>query len=350
MPRRRAAFAAGIAALLTLAGCSAGGADSGAAASKLKGWATPVELVWLQDLARWSIGFDGALEQFAELAKDPSNLRGADVGVAEQRLRPVSECSEGLRREVRMAPTPRLARIHDLLGEACEHYGRAADLLLKALRGRGAGARFLLEAKKGQRLQQRALDMLPPGEAQAVPVVGGKSDDTKIDPLYGRVAGDLADEDEAEVRCWSEQDWPRLIQEEQAVTGISVSTNVLGLTGIGSKRINLSPTACRELDRLAYDDEQPEESEARLRLAYGVATLAHEAQHRAGIVEENVAECYGLQRLRDAALSLGADPTYADELATVYWGDYGHVSAEYTSPECRDGGELDLHPATSRWP
>ena len=191
--------------------------------------------------------------------------------------------------------------------------------------------------------------MLPPGEAQAVPVVLGKTSETKIDPLYGRVAGEIAKE-KAEVRCWSEQDWPRLIREEQAITGIRVSGEVLGLTGIGSKRINLSPTACRELDRLAYDDEQPKGSEAKLMLAYGVATLAHEAQHRAGIVKEDVAECYGVQGLRDAALSLGADARYADELATAYWSRYPSGPAEYTSSACRDGCELDLRPATSRWP
>jgi hypothetical protein len=262
----------------------------------------------------------------------------------------VSECSEGLRREVERAPTPRLARTLELVEEACEQYGRAANLLLQAWRGRGGGAKSALEAEKARRLLQRAYDMLPPGEAQAVPVVDGKSSETKIDPLYGRVAGEIA-KGEAEVRCWSEQDWPRLIREEQAVTGIRVSATVLGLTGIASKRINLSPTACRELDRLAYDDEQPQASEAKLLLAYGVATLAHEAQHRAGIVAEAVAECYGLQMLRYAAHSLGADLTYADELATVYWGNYGHRSAEeYTSPECRDGGKLDLQPARSRWP
>jgi hypothetical protein len=320
----------------------------------------------LQDYFRWSVGFNGALEQFSELAKDPSNLRGADVGEIKRRLRPMRECSEGIRREVRMAPTPRLARPLDLLEDACEHYARAASLLLKAMGGQGAGTRFLLEAKEGQRLEQRAHDMLPPGEAQAVPVVRGKSSDTRIDPLYGQVAGEIASDtrigplygrlageiarNNTEVRCWSREDWPRLMREEHAVAGISVPPDVRGLTGIGSKRINLSPTACRELDGLAYDDEQPGASAAKLLLAYGVAALAHEAQHRAGIVEEDVAECYGLQRLRDAALSLGADPPYADELATVYWGDYGHISPEYTSPECRDGGELDLHPTTSRWP
>jgi hypothetical protein len=261
----------------------------------------------------------------------------------------VRECSEGLRREVGRPPTPRLARTLDVVEEACERYGRAANLLLEAGRGRGGGAKSAREAEEARQLMQRAYDMLPPGEAQAVPVVEGKSSETKIDPLYGRVAGEIA-KDEAEVRCWSEQDWPRLIREEQAVTGIRVSADVLGLTGIASKRINLSPTACGELDKLAYDHEQPEAADAKLFLAYGVATLAHEAQHRAGIIKEDVAECYGLQRLRDAALSLGADATYADELATAYWGNYGHVSAEYTSPECRDGGELDLHPATSRWP
>jgi hypothetical protein len=101
---------------------------------------------------------------------------------------------------------------------------------------------------------------------------------------------------------------------------------------------------------LAYDRERPGDSEAKFRLAVGVATLAHEAQHRAGIFKEYVAECYGIQRLRGAALTLGVDAEYADELATAYWNHYPNEPPGYSSPECRDGAKLDLNPATSRWP
>ena len=196
---------------------------------------------------------------------------------------------------------------------------------------------------------ERAYDRLPPGETQALPVVEARSSESKIDALYGRAVGEIA-KDRDEVRCWAEEDWPRLIHEERVVTGSSVTENVLGFTGIGSGRINMSPRACRELDRLAYDGEHPEGSDAKLRVALGVGTLAHEAQHSKGITEENVAECYGMQTLRAAALSLGADAGYADELAAAYWDDYPNRSAAYRSPHCRDGGKLDLHPATSRWP
>ena len=312
----------------------------------MKGWPTEAEILWLRDLVRWSDDFEIRLAQLGGLANDPANVRGAEF---KRRLGMVGECSKSLRHQVRTAPTSRLARTLDVLEEACEYYGRAADLLLQALRGRGGVREAEREADRGRRLLDRAYEMVPPGEAQALPVVGAKSSETKIDLPYGRVVGGLA-KAEAEVRCWSEADWPRLIHEQRVVTGSTVTVNHLGFTGLGRERIHLAPRVCRELDRLAYDAEQPEGSEAKLRLAISVATLAHEAQHRAGIAKEDVAECYGMQTLRGVALSLGSDGRYADELATAYWNHYPERSSEYRSPQCRDGGELDLHPATSRWP
>ena len=340
--------------MFALAGCSVLEADSEPGPSKLRGWATEAELLWLRDLIRWSDQFEHALVRVGELANDPANVRSGDTGEDvsaefKSRVRQVRECSQGLRRQVGRAPTRRLARTLDILKEACEHYSRAAGLLLLAFRGGGGGAEAEREAERASRLLLRAYDILPPGGAQAVPVVGAKSSETKIDPLYGRVAGEIA-KDQAEVRCWSEEDWPRLIQEARVVIGVDATEDTLGVTGVGNKRIHLSPVACRELDRLAYDGEQPGGSEAKLMVAVGVGTLAHEAQHRAGILKEDVAECYAIQSLRGAALSLGADAEYADELATALWDHYPNEPPGYSSPQCRDGGELDLHPETSRWP
>lgn len=326
-----------------LAGCSADAPEEQdkPGPSKLKGWADRPEVLWLRDLVSWSEAFDRALLELDEVPDDPDEL--------ERKARPVSDCAKRLRRQVGSAPTERLARTLDLLEKACAHYGRAADLLVQAARGGGGEQQAVLRASQGRRLFERVYVMLPPGGTQALPVMEAKSSESKIDALYGRVVGEIAD-DRNEVRCWAEADWPRLIGEENVVLGGSITKDVSGFTRIGTGRINLSPPACRELDRLAYDREQPESSDAKLRVALGVATLAHEAQHAKGVIEEDEAECYGMQSLRAAAVSLGADAGYANELAEAYWSSYPEHPPEYRSDECHDGGTLDLHPETNRWP
>ena len=50
-------------------------------------------------------------------------------------------------------------------------------------------------------------------------------------------------------------------------------------------------------------------------------------------------------------LTGGADPDYADKLATTYWKDvYPLNPASYKTPLCYDGGPLDLNPSKKGWP
>jgi hypothetical protein len=82
-----------------------------------------------------------------------------------------------------------------------------------------------------------------------------------------------------------------------------------------------------------------------------VLTLGHETVHVAPGGSEAVATCYGLQRMRQAGVLLGAPRAYADTLAELAWtGLYPFGLAKYHSPECRDGGNLDLNPKSSVWP
>lgn len=80
--------------------------------------------------------------------------------------------------------------------------------------------------------------------------------------------------------------------------------------------------------------------------------LAHEAEHLAGTQEEAVAECRGLQTLMFVALRLGADPSFAREMAAEAWRAYPELrgGTEFYSTDCRDGGPLDLNPASPVWP
>src|SRR5262245_65461483 len=87
----------------------------------------------------------------------------------------------------------------------------------------------------------------------------------------------------------------------------------LGWVPRGRRVINLSYLACLQLDRIAYHD-------SRLALpatGAAVGSLAHEAMHVAGIHDEGIAECYGMQLTAVTPMKLGAERDFADELRAV---------------------------------
>lgn len=88
-----------------------------------------------------------------------------------------------------------------------------------------------------------------------------------------------------------------------------------------------------------------------LRTMWAVHTLVHEAWHLAGEKNEAITECYALQTTAWAAERLGASPLGGQAIAryvTVHM--YPDMPAHYRSPDCRDGGPLDLRPDSVVWP
>jgi hypothetical protein len=81
-----------------------------------------------------------------------------------------------------------------------------------------------------------------------------------------------------------------------------------------------------------------------------VLLLAHELQHARGVYDEAVAECFGLQSVQSLARELGADAMPARLIGAMAASRYRDEAAEYRSPQCRNGGSLDLRPRTNDWP
>jgi hypothetical protein len=105
--------------------------------------------------------------------------------------------------------------------------------------------------------------------------------------------------------------------------------------------------ACEALyDWMGSDKNNPTQLEI-----VSVHVLAHEAEHLAGYTSEAVAECRSVQTTEQAALLLGATAAQARALAVAYWTDvYPYMPDAYRTPDCHDGGSLDLHPNDARWP
>jgi hypothetical protein len=89
----------------------------------------------------------------------------------------------------------------------------------------------------------------------------------------------------------------------------------------------------------------------RIELTLAVAAFAHDLEHLAGARAEAVVECRGMQEIDSVAGLLGAPRPLARGLAQLYWTQiYPRNPPAYRSPECRDGGRLDLDRMLDLWP
>lgn len=103
------------------------------------------------------------------------------------------------------------------------------------------------------------------------------------------------------------------------------------------------PRSCAESDCLEVPD-----------IAMALAVVAHESYHLLGYSNEAQVECYGMQSIWFVASKLGAPVAESQALASLYatriYPQRRVQTPAYWSPQCRDGGKLDLRPARAGWP
>ncbi len=86
------------------------------------------------------------------------------------------------------------------------------------------------------------------------------------------------------------------------------------------------------------------------RTVYALMTLAHEAYHTAGEMNEAVTNCYAIQAMAFVSVRLGAERDEARLVARAMAALEPLQSGGYGTDRCRAGTELDLHPATRAFP
>ena len=122
-----------------------------------------------------------------------------------------------------------------------------------------------------------------------------------------------------------------------------------GVAEVGGDLAYLTPARCYDLYRQAFEGGGPFSQTAR-----AVAVLTHESWHLRGERDEGRTECFALQSGVDLARRLGASEDTARRMMRQQLAENalrGRGDQEYlVPPECRDGGELDLHPGSSRFP
>jgi hypothetical protein len=122
-----------------------------------------------------------------------------------------------------------------------------------------------------------------------------------------------------------------------------------GAAIVGGDVAYLTPERCLDLYRLAFDGEIRSNRTGR-----AIAVLAHEAWHLRGVADEGTTECYALQSGVELGRRLGLSAGRAERLMRQQLVDNelrGRTNAAYRiTPDCRDGGRLDLAPGLTRFP
>jgi hypothetical protein len=122
-----------------------------------------------------------------------------------------------------------------------------------------------------------------------------------------------------------------------------------GIAEVGGRIAYLTPDRCHDLYRQAFEGGGPFSQTAR-----AVAVLAHESWHLRGERDEGRTECFALQSGVELAMRLGASEDTARQMMRQQLAENAlraRGDAEYlVTRECRDGGELDLDPGSSRFP
>jgi hypothetical protein len=177
-----------------------------------------------------------------------------------------------------------------------------------------------------------------------------------VDNVYGQVATNLVNQIYAAagepttakvvVVCWNPAEWKTIAKNFRKL-GQEGFLKAYGFVQPHSELVNPSPGVCAGLDRISHLGERPLTSEA----ANAVGTLAHESMHVAGITDEALAECFGMQLTQTTSELLGTEPEYGYSLGKQLLDTYAqYEGTPYYTAECHDGSELDLFPETTVFP
>jgi hypothetical protein len=275
---------------------------------------TGAERTWVESVGEWSQTFGGELSPNA-----------------------IADCPESLREQAGPRPTARLAGLEDLALALCRAYRRLAQA------GEGGRAEALATANRLENAvntQVYGFEFIA-GPSRPLPVKGGITEVSRIEPRLSRVLSQLTKIEKSEARCWSDADW------KVVATHSAYGPRELGGFVDSAGAVQLNPVVCRALVRYLYGHAEPTDPG----ISEAVVIFTHEAQHARGEDREDRAECYGMQRARQTARFLGMTTVEGEALVKRYWRTvYPTETPPYFSDECRDGGELDVRPETHVFP
>jgi hypothetical protein len=182
-----------------------------------------------------------------------------------------------------------------------------------------------------------------------LPVSAEWISESHINPPIARVASTVAKR-EVQVRCWSEEDWERANRELSTVYP-RLDYWLAGFAEAGG-HIHLDGSLCTTLSRFFRTMYTPSRNLDRAALAEALLVLAHEAEHERDFTNsEAEVECYAIQHVRGLVRNEGRSKSFEDDIAAWAWElSYPRGDPVYATERCRNGGPLDLRPASNVWP
>src|SRR5262249_25715547 len=124
----------------------------------------------------------------------------------------------------------------------------------------------------------------------------------------------------------------------------------VGLAVPGGDAVDLSTGVCYYLQLIELGGYAAVNGHTTPAAGNALATLAHEAEHAAGLADEADTECYAIQKVPTVARLLGLTRRQGRIFAEAVWELYPQEPPGYHTPACRNGGRLDLHDRSSVWP
>jgi hypothetical protein len=219
----------------------------------------------------------------------------------------------------------------------------------------GATICFLMQHKSDP-MPFELKDRAKPVDNVALASLARPSTASHVQPLYSQIASTLSKQS-AQVRCWSKADWIKLHDAFRYYEGGGHGlTGILGYVRLDENTvIHLAPDICDRLDLLVYQRKRPQ-GRAKVDVAKAVLALTHESMHVYGVMSdkyddaEATANCFAYQLMTLTGSRLGLTPTYARELTLLAWAHDSDWPEQYHSPDCYDGGPLDINTTTHAWP
>lgn len=206
-----------------------------------------------------------------------------------------------------------------------------------------AGSVCPLLAHRGMR--RRALDAIESVDSLLLPLLRdeqplqlrtGVTDRSRADTVLSAFATNVVDRP-VEVRCWSAEDWRRVVGEDNAWNDASKDFEELyGWADDGADRIHMRLGQCNKISRLEGEDVRARSRRDRIEAADSLGTLAHEIQHfLLPDADEAKIECASLLSLPDVGQRLGLDRASAIALAELYRTEiYPDLPSEYRAGGC----------------
>lgn len=167
---------------------------------------------------------------------------------------------------------------------------------------------------------------------------------------FSELAAPIAGLD-AKVYCWRPLGWAPFAQQLAIVRG-NDEISLKAFADTAEKRIDLEPEVCAVLGRYLRRIRPLELSYENFALAEALVVLSHEAERlKAPAASEAELECYAVQHVRPFMRAAGWGPGLQEEIALHAWDlGYTQLPPHYRTPQCRNRGPLDRHPASNAWP